>query len=69
MTSPEPRKFLTAADLARLCEVTPKTVHAWASSGQIKGAKSPGGRLLIPRDEAKAFLVAHGYPVPEDLVP
>lgn len=60
--------FLSAADLARMCDVTPKTIHNWASSGRLKAARSPGGRLRITRADAKAFLESHGYPVPEELL-
>lgn len=59
-------KFLLPAELARVCDVTPKTIAEWAKSGRLKAARSPGGRLRILLEDATSFLKAHGYPVPQE---
>lgn len=58
------RQFLTATDLARLCEVDLKTIHNWC---EREGAlalphfRTPGRHLRFRREEIDAWLVARGF--------
>lgn len=50
--------FLSPAQLAELCGVSPKTIYAWIAAGRLDGAfRKRGKRLLIVRDKALNLLL------------
>ena len=64
-------KFLTLGDVARLCQVSPKTVYKWVEIGSLHSFKTPGGQRRFYRDEVQVFMRAHGFlrswePMPEE---
>lgn len=62
------RYHLTTGQIARLCEVAPRTVSKWIDSGKLKGYRIPGSldRRVSPL-ELKNFLVANEMGVPYEL--
>ncbi len=61
---PKPRKnVLTTGEIARICNVAPRTVSKWFDSGQLRGYRIPGSRdRRVPVDQLIRFMRAHGIP-------
>lgn len=57
------RAFYTTGDIARLCQVTKRTVITWIDSGKLKGYRIPGGRhRRVAAPDLVAFMKGHGIP-------
>ncbi len=62
------KNVLTTGDVARICNVAPRTVSKWFDSGQLKGYRIPGSKdRRIPVNELVRFMKLHDMPT--DLVP
>ncbi|HZN62370.1 MAG TPA: response regulator [Planctomycetota bacterium] len=61
--APKRRAFYTTGEIARLCQVTKRTVITWIDSGKLKGFRLPGGshRRVAAADVA-AFMKGSGIP-------
>jgi excisionase family DNA binding protein len=56
--------ILTTGQVARICNVAPRTVSKWFDTGQLRGYRIPGSRdRRIPLDQLMRFMKAHGMPV------
>lgn len=64
MTRPAGRRaFYTTGDVARLCQVTKRTVITWIDSGKLKGYRMPGGRhRRVTAENLAEFMKRHGIP-------
>lgn len=71
-------KVFTTGQVAKICNVAPRTVSKWFDSGKLRGYRIPGSQdRRIPRDVLIQFLNDHGMslgelateqePVEEDL--
>ena len=59
------KNVLTTGDVARSCNVAPRTVSKWFDSGQLKGYRIPGSKdRRIPANELRRFMKAHNMPAP-----
>lgn len=60
-----PRKnVLTTGEVARICNVAPRTVSKWFDSGQLRGYRIPGSKdRRIPVNHLIRFMRAHGIPM------
>jgi excisionase family DNA binding protein len=57
------KNVLTTGDVARICNVAPRTVSKWFDEGQIKGYKIPGSKdRRIPISELSRFMKANNMP-------
>jgi excisionase family DNA binding protein len=57
------KKVLTTGDVARICNVAPRTVSKWFDSGQLKGYRIPGSKdRRIPVSELIRFMKVHNMP-------
>ena len=57
------KNVLTTGDVARICNVAPRTVSKWFDSGQLKGYRIPGSKdRRIPLNELIRFMKAHDMP-------
>jgi excisionase family DNA binding protein len=57
------KNVLTTGDVARICNVAPRTVSKWFDSGQLKGYRIPGSKdRRIPRSELDRFMKANNMP-------
>ena len=55
--------MLTTGDVARICNVAPRTVSKWFDSGQLKGYRIPGSKdRRIPVNELLRFMKLHNMP-------
>lgn len=61
---PIEKDVLTTGEVAKLCNVAPRTVSKWFDSGQLKGYRIPGSKdRRIPVAELIKFMRAHGIPM------
>jgi excisionase family DNA binding protein len=57
------KNVLTTGDVAKICNVAPRTVSKWFDSGQLKGYRIPGSKdRRIPVSELVRFMRAHNMP-------
>lgn len=58
------KKFFTTGDVAKICEISPKTVINYCESGKLSSEKSPVTNYRrIPRDALVAFMEKYNIPV------
>ena len=58
------KEVLTTGEVAKICNVAPRTVSKWFDSGSLKGYRIPGSRdRRIPASELVRFMRAHGIPL------
>ena len=58
------KDVLTTGQVARICNVAPRTVSKWFDSGQLRGYRIPGSKdRRIPIDQLVRFMQAHGMPL------
>jgi excisionase family DNA binding protein len=58
------KRVLTTGEVAKLCNVAPRTVSKWFDSGQLQGYRIPGGKdRRIPLEQLIRFMRAHGIPL------
>jgi len=58
------KEVLTTGEVAKICNVAPRTVSKWFDSGTLKGYRIPGSRdRRIPSSELIKFMKAHGIPL------
>lgn len=58
------KDVLTTGEVAKLCNVAPRTVSKWFDSGQLKGYRIPGSKdRRIPLNNLVQFMKAHGIPL------
>lgn len=59
------RNVLTTGDVAKMCNVAPRTVSKWFDSGKLKGYRIPGSKdRRIPLSELIRFMKGHDIPSP-----
>lgn len=55
---------LTTGQVAKICNVAPRTVSKWFDSGQLRGYRIPGSKdRRIPMQQLVRFMRAHGMPL------
>jgi len=58
------KDVLTTGEVAKICNVAPRTVSKWFDSGQLRGYRIPGSKdRRIPRQQLIRFMKAHGMPL------
>lgn len=58
------KHVLTTGDVAKICNVAPRTVSKWFDTGQLRGYRIPGSKdRRIPMDQLVRFMRAHGMPL------
>ncbi len=61
---PPEKDVLTTGEVAKICNVAPRTVSKWFDSGQLKGYRIPGSKdRRIPVSELYRFMKAHQIPM------
>ncbi|MHC4757559.1 MAG: helix-turn-helix domain-containing protein [Planctomycetota bacterium] len=57
------KNVLTTGEVARICNVAPRTVSKWFDKGQLKGYRIPGSKdRRIPVNELVRFMKIHNMP-------
>lgn len=58
------KDVLTTGEVARICNVAPRTVSKWFDSGQLKGYRIPGSKdRRIPLNNLLQFMREHNIPM------
>ena len=58
------RDVLTTGQVAKICNVAPRTVSKWFDTGQLRGYRIPGSKdRRIPISQLVRFMRAHGIPL------
>jgi excisionase family DNA binding protein len=58
------KDVLTTGEVAKVCNVAPRTVSKWFDSGQLKGYRIPGSKdRRIPINQLVRFMKEHGIPL------
>ncbi len=64
MSVPIDKEVLTTGEVAKICNVAPRTVSKWFDAGQLKGYRIPGSKdRRIPVAQLVKFMKAHGIPL------
>ena len=60
---PREKDVLTTGEVAKICNVAPRTVSKWFDSGQLRGYRIPGSKdRRIPMSALIRFMKSHGIP-------
>ena len=63
MSNGKRKNVLTTGQVAKICNVAPRTVSKWFDSGQLRGYRIPGSKdRRIPADQLLKFMKSHGIP-------
>lgn len=63
MPLPFEKDVLTTGEVAKICNVAPRTVSKWFDTGQLKGYRIPGSKdRRIPVAQLVRFMKEHGIP-------
>ena len=58
------KNVLTTGEVAKICNVAPRTVSKWFDSGQLRGYRIPGSKdRRIPLEHLIRFMRTHGIPL------
>lgn len=61
---PRHKDILTTGEVAKICNVAPRTVSKWFDSGQLRGYRIPGSKdRRIPLNALVKFMKAHNIPL------
>ncbi len=61
---PLDKDVLTTGEVAKICNVAPRTVSKWFDSGSLKGYRIPGSKdRRIPTSQLMRFMKAHNIPM------
>lgn len=64
MATMRPKAVLTTGQVAKLCNVAPRTVSKWFDAGHLPGYRIPGSKdRRIPLEQLVRFMRAHGIPL------
>lgn len=59
-----PKQVLTTGEVAKICNVAPRTVSKWFDSGQLRGYRIPGSKdRRIPLEQLVRFMKSHDIPM------
>lgn len=59
-----PKDVLTTGEVAKICNVAPRTVSKWFDTGKLRGYRIPGSKdRRIPLPQLIRFMRAHGIPL------
>jgi len=60
------KKALTTHDIAKYCNVTPRTVAQWINEGKIEAYRTPGKHARVQKDQFLNFCDEFDIPVPDE---
>lgn len=61
---PKQKDILTTGEVAKICNVAPRTVSKWFDSGQLRGYRIPGSKdRRIPVNSLIRFMKTHNIPM------
>src|SRR4029077_9905867 len=64
MSTTKMKDVLTTGEVAKICNVAPRTVSKWFDSGALRGYRIPGSKdRRIPVNQLIRFMKQHGMPL------
>src|SRR5690606_35414984 len=64
MSASKTKDVLTTGEVAKICNVAPRTVSKWFDSGALHGERIPGSKdRRIPLNQLLRFMKLHGMPL------
>src|SRR5881397_2336446 len=64
MSTTKMKDVLTTGEVAKICNVAPRTVSKWFDSGALRGYRIPGSKdRRIPLNQLIRFMKQHGMPL------
>ena len=64
MSATKVKDVLTTGEVAKICNVAPRTVSKWFDSGALHGYRIPGSKdRRIPLNQLIRFMKQHGMPL------
>src|ERR1700689_5499102 len=64
MNATKLKDVLTTGEVAKICNVAPRTVSKWFDSGALRGYRIPGSKdRRIPLNQLIRFMKQHGMPL------
>ncbi|MDP7120443.1 MAG: helix-turn-helix domain-containing protein, partial [Arenicellales bacterium] len=58
------KDILTTGEVAKICNVAPRTVSKWFDSGQLRGYRIPGSKdRRVPLNALIRFMKSHNIPL------
>ena len=61
---PRQKDILTTGEVAKICNVAPRTVSKWFDTGQLRGYRIPGSKdRRIPMTGLIRFMKQHSIPI------
>ena len=61
---PRAKDILTTGEVAKICNVAPRTVSKWFDTGQLRGYRIPGSKdRRIPLNALVKFMKQHSIPM------
>ena len=63
------KKALTTYDIAKYCDVAPRTAIQWINEGKIKAYRTPGNHSRVKIEDFLRFIKKYNIPVPKELAP
>lgn len=64
--SPRSKRTFSTGQVAKICDVSPRTAAGWFDQGRLKGYRIPGSQdRRIPREQLIRFLRENGMPLGE----
>lgn len=62
------QNIFTTGQVAKICNVFPRTVCKWFDSGRLRGYRIPGSQdRRVPKEYLLRFLREHAMPIPAEL--
>lgn len=63
-------KSYSSGDVAKFCDVNPRTVIRWIEAGKLNAFKLPGrGNNRVKQEDLVSFLLSNHIPLPSELIP
>jgi excisionase family DNA binding protein len=61
------RRTFTTQELAKFCDVTPRTITQWIREGKIRAYHTPGKHSRVEREDFVRFLKDYNMPIPDEI--
>lgn len=60
------KKTLTTYDIAKYCDISPRTAVQWINEGKIKAYRTPGNHSRVEIADFLVFLKEYNMPIPQE---
>jgi two-component system, OmpR family, response regulator VicR len=61
------KKTLSSHDVAKYCDIAPRTAAQWIREGKMKAYRTPGSHFRVKIEDFLCFLSEYNMPIPDEL--